>query len=136
MKAAYERWFADVTRAGFAPVRPQLGTTHENPTRLTRQDWRGPKAANWEGNGLGYWEVNIPTAGSFDVSVTLKDVKNGSTIHFRLGGVNAESGVMAGATEFTFRGLKLPAGDGRLEAWVERSGELVGVWDVQVRRGE
>ena len=53
MKAAYERWFAAVTAAGFAPIRPQLGTPHENPTRLTRQDWRGPKASNWEVRRLG-----------------------------------------------------------------------------------
>jgi arylsulfatase A-like enzyme len=134
MKIEYERWFADVTKAGFAPVRPQLGSPHENATRLTRQDWRGPKAANWEGNGLGHWEVNIPTAGTFDVTVTLKGVKDGSTVHFRLGAVTAESAVAAGATEHTFRGLKLPAGDGRLEAWIERGGESVGVWDVEVRR--
>ena len=98
MKAEYERWFADVTQAGFAPVRPQLGTPHENPTRLTRQDWRGPKAADWEGNGLGHWEVNIPTAGTFDVTVTLKGVKDGSTVHFRLGEVIVEgAGVAARA---------------------------------------
>ena len=83
MKAEYERWFADVTEAGFAPVRPRLGTPHENPTRLTRQDWRGPRAGDWEGNGLGYWEVTIPAAGTFDVAVTLKGVKDDSTLHFR-----------------------------------------------------
>ena len=130
MKAAYERWFADVTKKGFAPVRPQLGTPRENPTRLTRQDWRGPLADR----GLGYWEVNLPTAGTFDVTVTLKNVKGGSTVHFRMGDVAAESMIPAGQTTFTFRGLQLPAGDARLEAWVERNGESTGVWDVEVRR--
>jgi arylsulfatase A-like enzyme len=130
LKAAYERWFADVTRAGFAPGRPQLGTPHENPTRLTRQDWRGPRADR----GLGYWEVNLPTAGTLDVTVTLKDIKAGSKVHFRLGDGTAESAVGAGATTFTFRGVTLPAGDARLEAWIERDGESKGVWDVEVRR--
>jgi arylsulfatase A-like enzyme len=128
MKASYERWFADVTAAGFAPVRPQVGTAHENPTRLTRQDWRGPRADK----GLGYWEVNLPATGSFDVTVTLKGFKDGSTLHFRLGGVSAESAIAPGQRGFTFRGLKLPAGDGRLELWAERGGESVGVWDVEM----
>jgi hypothetical protein len=124
-----------VTKAGFSPVRPQLGTSYENPSRLTRQDWRGPKSANWEGNSsLGWWEVNLPAAGTFDVTVTLKGVRDNSTVHFRLGDVSAEAKVATGMTDFTFRGLKLPAGDGRLEAWVERGGDSIGVWDVDVKR--
>jgi arylsulfatase A-like enzyme len=130
MKAAYERWFSDVTATGFAPVRPRLGTSNENPTRLTRQDWRGPRA----NGGLGYWEVNLPAAGTFDVTVSLREVKETSTVQFRLGGIAAEVAVMAGGTATTFRGLKLPAGDARLEAWLERAGNQTGVWDVEVKR--
>ena len=86
--------------------------------------------------GLGHWEVNLPAAGTFDVAVTLKGVKDGSTVHVRLGDVSAETAVAAGATAYSFRGLKLPAGDARLEAWVQRGGESAGVWDVEVRRVE
>jgi arylsulfatase A-like enzyme len=134
MKADYERWFADVTKAGFAPVRPQLGTAHENPVRLTRQDWRGPRAANWEGDGLGYWEVNLPAAETFDIRLTFKNVKDGSTLHFRCGALTAQARVGAATASHSFHGLKLPAGDGRLEAWIENGGETIGVWDVEIKR--
>jgi arylsulfatase A-like enzyme len=136
MKMEYERWFAGVTKAGFAPIRPQLGTPHENPIRLTRQDWRGPKSANWEGNGLGYWEVNVPNAGTFDVTVTLKNIKDGSTLHFRYGAVTAETPVNASTGSHTFRALKLHGGDGRLEAWIDHGNESIGVWDVEMRRAK
>jgi hypothetical protein len=66
--------------------------------------------------------------------VTLNGVKDSSTVHFRLGGVAAESAITPSQSVFTFRGLHLPAGDGRFEAWVERVGESLGVWDVEVRR--
>jgi arylsulfatase A-like enzyme len=134
MMGEYGHWFADVTKGGFASVRPQLGTSHENPTRLTRQDWRGPKSANWEGKGLGYWEVNLPTPGTFDVTVTLKGIANNATVHFRLGDVTAAKPVGAGTATLTFRALKFPAGDARLETWIELAGESAGVWDVEVKR--
>jgi len=133
LKAEYERWFADVTKAGFAPVRPQVGTPHENPTRVTRQDWRGPLTAPRAG-APGGWEVTLPSGGTFDVTVRLRDVKAGSTVRLRLGDVTSEAKVGAGAAEQTFRALKLPAGDARLAAWVERDGQSVAAWDVEVKR--
>ena len=46
LHAAYLAWFRDVTSApGVEPVRITLGGPAENPTILTRQDWRGPRTA-------------------------------------------------------------------------------------------
>ncbi len=46
LHADYLAWFQDVAATrGFAPVRIALGGPRENPTILTRQDWRGPRAA-------------------------------------------------------------------------------------------
>ncbi len=45
MHADYLAWFRDVsTTRGFDPVRIDIGGTREDPTILTRQDWRGPRA--------------------------------------------------------------------------------------------
>ena len=45
MHADYLAWFKDVSSTrGFEPVRIALGGPRENPTILTRQDWRGPRA--------------------------------------------------------------------------------------------
>jgi hypothetical protein len=138
LKAEYERWFDDVTRRGFDPPRIQVGTPHENPTRLTRQDWRGPRNADWNGTaGLGFWLVNLPTAGTFDVTLRVKEVKDGSTLRFRLGDVTADAKLAATPMrQVTFNGLKLPAGDAKLEAWVERGTNSTGVWDVELTRSK
>ena len=46
MHAEYLAWFQDVAATrGFEPVRIALGGPRENPTILTRQDWRGPEPA-------------------------------------------------------------------------------------------
>src|SRR5260370_42032068 len=58
MHAAYRAWFQDVTRArGFAPIRIEIGGDRENPSYLTRQDWRGP-LSRWNPNDLGYRELH------------------------------------------------------------------------------
>ncbi len=44
LHAEYLAWFQDVSSTrGFAPIRIAIGGPRENPTILTRQDWRGPR---------------------------------------------------------------------------------------------
>ena len=70
MHAAYLAWFRDVSSQGFDPVRIDIGGPVEDPTVLTRQDWRGPRAGV-EPNDLGYWEVRVSHGGRFDVTLRL-----------------------------------------------------------------
>ena len=63
---SYLAWFRDVSSTrGFDPVRIDIGGPREDPTVLTRQDWRGPRPG-WEPNDLGHWEVNVVRGGRFD----------------------------------------------------------------------
>jgi hypothetical protein len=65
----YEAWFRDVASTrNFEPPRIYLGTAHENPVLLTRQDWRGPQAS-WAPGGLGYWEVDVRQAGDYELTL-------------------------------------------------------------------
>ena len=49
--------------ACFQPVRIAIGGERENPTILTRQDWRGPRSG-WGLNDQGHWEVEVSRSGS------------------------------------------------------------------------
>jgi hypothetical protein len=68
LKREYETWFADVTRKGFTPPRISIGNEKENPVRLSRQDWRGPKAG-WTAESEGYWEVKFERSGRYEVTI-------------------------------------------------------------------
>ena len=46
LRTSYEAWFDDVTRRGFTPPRIVVGDKSENPTQLSRQNWRVPTAAS------------------------------------------------------------------------------------------
>jgi arylsulfatase A-like enzyme len=134
MRQGYEAWFKDVSSTrGYAPPRIRLGSPHENPSTLTRQDWRGPRAG-WAATSLGHWEVEVERPGTYTITLTLAEAKEGGTAHFALLGVEAKKDVKAGARECTFEAVKLPAGAGKLEAWLAQGKETVGVQYVEVKR--
>jgi len=134
MYNGYLAWFQDVASTrGFDPIRIELGGPRENPTILTRQDWRGPRAGTGL-NDLGYWEIEQPHAGRCDIKLDLQPRRFPTEAHFALGGVKLKQPIAAGVTECWFRSVELPRGPCRLEAWVEGNGASAGVWRVTVLR--
>ena len=75
----YETWFADVTKAGFTPPRIVIGSEKENPVRLSRQDWRGPKAG-WAPDSIGHWEVKVERTGKYKVTLWSPGEFNGYSV--------------------------------------------------------
>jgi len=134
LRAAYEAWFKDVSATrGYDPPRIHLGTEHENPVRLSRQDWRGPKAG-WGGKSLGYWEVHVARPGTFEVTCLFAPARQERTAVFELGGATRTAKVPAGEKRCTFEPVRLEAGDGRLRARLQGPGDPVGVHYVIVKR--
>jgi hypothetical protein len=132
MYASYQSWFKDVgSTRGYEPVRIELGGTRENPTILTRQDWRGPRAG-WDLNDLGFWEVVVARTGSFDIALHVTPRRFPTTVHVSLNGTNRQRALDAGATECEFKALPVKAGPARLEAWVEGNRARAGVLDATV----
>jgi len=130
----YLAWFQDVSSTrGFDAIRIELGSPRENPTILTRQDWRGPRAGTGV-NDLGYWEVTLRTAERFDIKLDVQPRRFPTEAHFALGGVTLNKTLAAGVTDCWFKDSTLPRGQGRLEAWVEGNGVSAGVWRVTVLR--
>lgn len=136
LRKSYEEWFKDVSSTrGYAPPRIVLGTPHENPSLLTRQDWRGPRAG-WAPDSLGHWEVTVAEAGKYRFRVLFRPVEAETAAQFSLGAVRLHKEVPKGAKEATFDVTPLDAGDGRLEAWLYVADKPVGVEYVEVKRLE
>ncbi|MBM3981142.1 MAG: arylsulfatase [Planctomycetes bacterium] len=116
LKKEYETWFADVTKKGFAPPKIVLGSDKEPVTRLSRQDWRGPKAG-WDADSVGHWEVNFARPGRY--KVTIRSDKDFATYAGRVGenlfDMAFTDGTVSRVSE-TFDIAK--AGDGRVEVTV------------------
>lgn len=134
LRAEYDRWFDDVGRAqGYAPPRIVLGSEHENPSVLTRQDWRGPQAG-WAANSIGHWEVEVAAPGRYDVTLRFAPRSGSTTARLTLGNVTRQQTVQPGQRTCVFQSLPLAAGPGRLEAWVDEGGKRTGVLYVDVNR--
>lgn len=127
LKGRYDAWFADVrAEREFAPPRIVLGTEHENPATLTRQDWRGPNST-WGEKGRGHWLVEVVTPGLFDITLRFPAVQEVSKVTFSLGEVKLAADVVPNATQHTFQEVKLPAGAGQLEARVSSEADPAGI---------
>ena len=110
MHAEYLAWFRDVSSTrGFDPVRIDIGGPREDPTILTRQDWRGPRAG-WGPNDLGHWEVDVVRGGRFTVDLRLTPRRFPTVAHLSLGGVERSLKLDAGAAECTFADVPWTAG--------------------------
>ena len=137
LRRTYEEWFQDVSSTrGYAPPRMHLGTRHENPVVLSRQDWRGPRAG-WGKKSVGYWEVYVAATGKYAVKLWLPELAEDARVTFRLGGTVLEMPVKKGTKHCTFEDAPLRRGDGRLEAWVsfaDRPKETVGMRYVEVKK--
>ncbi len=135
MKHDYDAWFTDVTGARdyTTPSRIHLGAPQENPTVLTRQDWRGPQAG-WAPNSQGFWEVQITQSAAYRIKLTFAATPAGSTAGFELNGVKLGKELGTGAMECEFDSVSLKTGPGRLTAGVDQNGKMMPVKFVEVLR--
>jgi arylsulfatase A-like enzyme len=137
MTREYEAWFTDVTSgrdytdSGIARI--GIGSVHENPVRLTRQDWRGVQSG-WTPTSLGHWEVDVRRAGMYEATVRFDKLDRPGTISLVVGAATLKKELPPGETTTTFDQLRLAAGAGRLESWVALDERRIGVLDVVVKR--
>ncbi len=135
LQAAYDAWFDDVshTRAGnYDPPRIVVGSPHETPTVLTRQDWRHTKGRPWAPDSNGYWELDVATAGEYDVRLRFPPVEAAGSATLRLDDETRSATLPAGTEGHVFEAVRLEAGPLRLQATLELGGETRGPWQVEV----
>lgn len=133
LRAEYEAWYADVsTSRGYAAPRIHLGTPHENPVILTRQDWRG--AEGWSDTDLGHWEVYVAEGGAYNVTMQFKGRPVPREAVFQLGTAKVTQSVPPGASECTFNNVTLEKGGGILEGYIEQGGTRAGAAYVHIRK--
>ena len=134
LKTAYDAWFDDVgaTRPdNYAPPRIHIGSKLENPTVLTRQDWRG---GSWAANSLGYWELFVVRPTRFEVKILFDPSKTDERLTLKFGDSVRTAQVNAGDTFSVFTDIQLQPGPLRLEAMLQQGQQQRGVYQVIVRQ--
>ena len=137
LKKQYEDWFEDVSATrGYDPPKIFIGTEHENPVILTRQDWRMVGADGWTDGYLGYWEVDVKSSGKYDIRFRFTKQERAGRAEFKLGDAELSKPFTREAESVTFSGVDLPTGPATLEARLIRSGKTIGVNYIDVTKIE
>jgi len=69
-------WYEDIIVSPhlLEPPRMVVGSEHENPVILGRNDWKGPKAMRWGSDeAFGYYDISVVDPGPYDVKMIFKD---------------------------------------------------------------
>jgi arylsulfatase A-like enzyme len=92
----YEGWFDSVeSTRHFAPPRILLGTEHEDPAILTRQNWRMTPS------GIGLWLVEFSADVTLDVTLRFRAPGATRTISYRCGETSVDTEIAPDATSVT-----------------------------------
>ncbi len=135
LKKEYEAWFKDVSSTrpnNYAPPRIHIGTLHENPVTLTRQEWRRVASGKETYGAEGKWLLHVAEAGSYRVLMRLQPNPAAGQVKLMIGGYEKTLSVPADAKEIVFEGISLSEGDAELRADVTRGDQTTGPWQVDV----
>ncbi|MCA9412910.1 MAG: arylsulfatase [Candidatus Omnitrophica bacterium] len=127
LQSDYEDWFEDVSSSrGYDVPRIHLGAPQDNPTTLTRQDWRGP-VAGWREGGWGIWYTTAEKDGDYDFELRFNvTLDQPGTAHLRVGETDHTLDYEAGGETVTFKDIPLEAGNVEVEPWIEHEGKKLG----------
>ena len=134
LREAYDRWFDDVSSTrpdNYAPPRIHVGTPHENPTVLTRQDWRG---GSWAADAIGHWELHVARVGRYEITAEFDPRDVAERLQLSVGDNDYQADVKSGEREATFPNIELPMGDAQLRAVLHSGDQRRGVYQVSIRR--
>jgi len=134
LKKAYDQWFDDVgsTRPNnYAPPRIYVGTPQDNPSVLTRQDWRG---GTWSRDSIGSWQVFVAEAGTYDVTLLFDANPQAGSAKLKVGAITEKTDFASDATSCKFTGVKLTKGNADVAAVLSHGSKKRGVYQVVMTR--
>ncbi|MFK8113914.1 MAG: arylsulfatase [Rubripirellula sp.] len=138
LKAAYEAWFKDVSSTrpdNYAPPRIVIGTEHEPISALTRQDWRHIQGKPWAKGSNGFWLLEAPTAGEYEIELIFASQENpAGKATVSVGGVTKTLDVAANARRGHSTSISLPSGKMKLAVDVVFDGVTQGPHQVILSR--
>jgi len=135
LKNAYDKWFDDVSSTrpdNYAAPRIIIGTAHENPTALTRQDWQGD---SWRPRSIGNWKLEVAKAGNANIEVIFEPgvmPAGAFELALKVQDHAASQQVPGGTDRVTLKDVPLAAGPATLDLVVRAGGKQQGVYQAIV----
>ena len=137
LKTGYERWFDDVSSTrpdNYAPPRIVIGTKNEMRSVLTRQDWRHNQGQTWAADSNGFWLLEAPEAGDYEVELIFASDHLDGKATITCGSLTAQLDVPAGQQRGHTTKVRLPEGKMKLAVDVVFDGKTQGPHQVILTR--
>lgn len=137
LKQGYEDWFADVSSTrpnNYAPPRIVIGTKHEPVSVLTRQDWRHVSGRPWAADSNGFWLLEAPESGSYEVELIFNGDHPAGTATITAGGEKLQLDIAANQRRGHMTTMNLPSGTMKLSVDVVFDGKEQGPYQVILTR--
>ncbi len=137
LRKQYDAWFDDVSSTrpdNYEPPRIHIGTPHENPVVLTRQDWRHIKGRPWGADSNGFWLLYAAKKGPYTVRLRFPPLAAPADITLEFGGKTLNQSASQNDTECTFKEVPVDKGEAKLLATLTIKEKTRGPWQVDVMR--
>ncbi len=134
LRKRYDRWFEDVSSTrpnNYTPPRIYIGTEHEHPVTLTRQDWQNVRGKTGP-RSIGYWRLHVAQGRAYDIRLRFPSRGSRGTAELRIAGRTLEKSYAASATSVTFSDVRLDTGNVRLHPVLHEGKKKRGAYQVDV----
>lgn len=129
LKAELEKWyFETVSHPNNRRVHPAIvGTNHENPVVLNRNDAKGSSGIWDQEEIFGYWDVRIATPGNYSVKANfIKELKEPGTLYLKMYPHKYAVNSQGMTSEISIPEAFLDKDDYRLEIYFQtKSGKMI-----------
>ncbi len=120
LKKEWDNWYNNVLKE-HKVLRISIGSEHENPVLLTRNDWRGPLGTGWTNEeAFGYWDVKVVNEGTYDVElIFINNFSRNGTLTFRMSPYQWRYENADTTTNIIrLKNIHIPRGEYMLESWL------------------
>ena len=137
LKAEFDAYYKDVIKSpNLTDRRIQIGTEHENPVLLNRNDARGPPGIWAQDKLYAFWAVTIAETALYDIEfVFRKKIPGSGTMLMKAGPVQRTIEFSdTSASKIKMENVELLKGDFKFESWFFFKGEMYFPFYVEVSR--
>ena len=116
MKATMDSLLSELAQSEHLlnPPTIMLGTAHENPVLLNRNDADGQRGIWAQDDVFGYWKVDIQ-AGTYDMTIRFRDyVPGNGTMNIEMGNLNYQQQQLFATNQIVIKDLELSKMNGAL----------------------
>lgn len=124
LKQEFDHYYTEIIHSpNLKSQRARIGTEHENPVILNRNDAKGPPGIWAQQQIYGYWDISVMNAGSYDITFRFHHSLNPpGNMLLKIGTIQRTEPVSEPINQVHMNDIYLEPGDFMFESWYNCAG--------------